>query len=62
MDSTFFHSSDPISNSRRVVMVLANAFGPDPRVEREACALVKHGYQVSGHYNLLGSRSPIAAA
>jgi glycosyltransferase involved in cell wall biosynthesis len=47
MDSTFFHSSDLISNSRHVVMFLANAFGPDPRVEREACALVKHGYQVT---------------
>jgi len=35
------------SVSKRVLMLLTNAFNPDPRVHREASALVRAGYQVT---------------
>lgn len=34
-------------SGRHVVMLLSNAFRPDPRVDREAQALVRHGYSVT---------------
>jgi glycosyltransferase involved in cell wall biosynthesis len=32
---------------KRVLMLLANGFDPDPRVHREACSLVNFGYEVT---------------
>jgi glycosyltransferase involved in cell wall biosynthesis len=34
-------------SGHRVVMLLSNAFRPDPRVDREAQALARHGYAVT---------------
>lgn len=36
-----------ISHATRVLMLLSNAFDPDPRVQREASALVQAGYTVT---------------
>lgn len=35
------------NSSRRVLMLLANYFAPDPRVHSEARSLAQHGYQVT---------------
>jgi len=35
------------SNRKRVVMLLTNAFDPDPRVHREAVSLIENGYEVT---------------
>jgi glycosyltransferase involved in cell wall biosynthesis len=35
------------TQQKRILMLLSNAFNPDPRVHREATALVRAGYEVS---------------
>jgi glycosyltransferase involved in cell wall biosynthesis len=37
----------PTSNRKRVLMLLTNAFDPDPRVHQEAVSLVQNGYDVT---------------
>jgi len=44
--STINHQP-PTGNQRRVLMLLTNAFDPDPRVHQEAKSLVENGYRVT---------------